>query len=73
MKGPINDGGQAFAGGAWGGTGMTLRDYFAGAALTGILLEAGEIGQHAQRNPDKAAAWAYDQADAMLASREAIK
>jgi hypothetical protein len=45
--------------------GMTLRDYFAAAAL-----------QATQENPDgwtsneKCAAWCYQMADAMLAERE---
>ena len=69
----INDGGPAFPALYSGEQGMKLRDYFAANAINGMLLAGGEIGEHAQRNPDKAAAWAYDQADAMLAAREAKK
>jgi hypothetical protein len=65
------DGGQAFPvtdmnGGPASG-GMSLRDYFAAAALQGFLA-------HPDPDPDKPAvtfaAWAYEQADAMLAARE---
>lgn len=44
--------------------GMSLRDYFAGQALTGILLE------HKAGNPEYFAKAAYDFADAMLKQRE---
>lgn len=69
-----NDGGPAFPvlrenerGGLFmAASGMTLRDYFAAAALTGILSENMELcdsyGQAGKR--------AYDFADAMLAERE---
>ena len=43
--------------------GMTLRDYFAGCAVSG-LLSRGEYSGF-----DKIAAWAYLTADAMLAER----
>lgn len=74
MSAPINDGGPAFPvamneiSGAY--CGMTLRDWFAGQALTGILLAPGQLGVEAQNDPEKAAAWSYVQADAMLAARE---
>ena len=45
-------------------TGMTLRDYFAGQALVGMLKH-----QEAFENPDKTGAWAYEYADAMLEER----
>ena len=44
--------------------GMTLRDYFAGHALTGFLTTP---GQHCQF--DNAAREAYEYADAMLRAR----
>lgn len=48
----------------WTQDGMTLRDYFAAAALTGLLDQAGTLR-------DKVLAkWAYDLADAMLKARE---
>lgn len=48
--------------------GMTLRDYFAAAALQGLLASR-EFGGAAGNDPDKGAAWAYQMADAMLNSR----
>ena len=54
-------------------TGMSLRDYFAGQALVGML--ANEWWQNEARGlgatEDVMAKWAYDQADAMLAARSA--
>lgn len=63
------------------GQGMTLRDYFAGQALAGILSSPGEfIDFYSDRelNPvngvtgmlDLAAKVSYSYADAMLAARE---
>lgn len=56
--------------GAGGGTkwsdGMTVRDYFAGQALSGMC--AGAPGSHLV--PPNAAKLAYEYADAMLAERE---
>jgi hypothetical protein len=46
------------------GRGMTLRDHFAAAALTGLMANGTE-DEMAER-----AKWAYQQADAMLAARE---
>ncbi len=45
-------------------TGMTLRDYFAGQAITGLL-----FNKKAFENTDMSAKWAYEIADAMLAER----
>lgn len=57
-------------------TGMTLRDFFAAAALTGILswsppnVEAdGDEEMAGNTNAGSAAEMAYDYADAMLARR----
>ncbi len=47
--------------------GMTLRDYFAAAALSGIV--AAHSGETALPADDKAARWSYQAADAMLAER----
>lgn len=44
--------------------GMTLRDYFAGQALTGLLAHA------SGEDPGKSPSMAYKLADAMLAERE---
>lgn len=74
-----DDGGQAFPrpgaadGGAWSDRpqdGMTLRDWFAGQALTGLLAAHSADGQ-VLPSSERAARWAYGYADAMLAAREA--
>lgn len=44
--------------------GMSLRDYFAAAALVGMQAHP------ANERPDSAARWAYEVADAMLKARE---
>lgn len=44
--------------------GMTLRDYFAAAALTGLVEQAGVL------HDKELAKWAYEFADAMLKARE---
>jgi hypothetical protein len=43
---------------------MTLRDYFAAKALAAPYA-------HHESNPDMAAEWAYQLADAMIKAREA--
>lgn len=52
---------------------MTLRDHFAGLAMAAYLgvhhHEDCSVGMVARGNPDKVAAWAYENADAMLAAR----
>lgn len=72
-----NDGGQAFpsVGEGFGNPqysapGMTLRDYFAGQVIVALLLAPHQMGDEARQNEQKAAAWAHNQADAMLAARE---
>ena len=57
----INDGGPLFY-----IESFTLRDYFAGQALIGILAENNVVG-----NPSAYAKMCYDMADAMIKSREA--
>ena len=47
---------------------MTLRDYFAAAALTGLIHKSEQFG-FPDRAVDYAAARAYDYADAMLKER----
>lgn len=47
--------------------GMTLRDWFAGQALAGIIAHADKFGALA---PTIAAEAAYEAADAMLAARK---
>ena len=73
MSVEINDGGQAFPfrdadgeGGFMTFPGMTLRDYFAAAAMQGML-----ASPDGDRHIERYAASAYQIADAMLAAREA--
>jgi hypothetical protein len=60
-----NNGGPAFPCDEWQlpSPGMTLRDWFAGQALTGLLMANYQVD-------DVVAREAYDAADAMLAARE---
>lgn len=64
-----NDGGRAFprASGPSGGAngGMSLRDWFAGMAMQHPYTQT----EDADRDSEKAADWAYDVADAMLAEK----
>lgn len=70
------DGGPAFAA-AWGSPeqggdyvpGMSLRDYFAGQALVGLL--AGRGGPLQRKFMSDEATLVYDYADAMIAARDA--
>ena len=60
------------------GYGMTLRDWFAGQALTSIAdrpLSHGmsQLAPNSPMHPDKAAAAAYRYADAMLVERSKAK
>jgi hypothetical protein len=76
----IKDGGPAFPvlrddvaqNDAWGG--MTLRDYFAAKALTGLLSYPGDAQRgsyHNNSSPEYVALDAYEYADAMLRARGA--
>ena len=59
-----NNGGQAFPGGtAFSAPGMTLRDWFAGMAMPGLL------ASHTGGTTRGFADLAYEIADAMLAER----
>jgi len=65
---PVKDGGVAFPWGypgVGGGSGMFLRDYFAGQALEGFISN-GLYGL----NLERAAAESYRAADAMLVERD---
>lgn len=49
--------------------GMSLRDYFAGQALVGYIVNIGANGHHAGSYIDECAIEAYAIADTMLAKR----
>ena len=68
MSVPINDGGPAYPtpAGVQHNDGMTLRDYFAAAALQGLLDSPAE----AEFGVSHFATAAYEAADAMLKARE---
>ena len=77
MSEPINDGGPAFPmppvgtgdprdGMAGGSCGMTLRDYFAAAALQGLMASRNFLDEYDGQ-------YVYEIADAMLKAREGVK
>jgi hypothetical protein len=62
----INDGGPAFPRHGYNSNdGMTLRDWFAGQALAGLIADQSRDG-----SADDRARYAYAYADAMLRARE---
>ena len=68
-----NDGGPAFPHPAWAGSlGMSLRDWFAGQALAGMLagFSKGERDGGPARFHESNCDTAYQIADAMLRARE---
>ena len=78
MSTPINDGGPSFpyretenSGQYWHHYGMTLRDYFAGQALTNVDLRITMSDLDDTPSPRAIANYMYVIADAMLAAREA--
>lgn len=72
MGAQINDGGPVFPIPVEDGLnyhgGMTLREWFAGQALAGILANSNRDGSTKEYAHD-----AYEQADAMLAARNEVK
>jgi hypothetical protein len=75
MSTPINDGGSAFpsvgegfGNPSYSAPGMTLRDWFAGQALAGMLINY--TTQKFGVGEQTCAKGAYEFADAMLAARE---
>jgi hypothetical protein len=73
MSAPLNDGGPVFArtGEYWHTSpqnGMTMRDYFAAAALQGLLAS---IQPNQLWSGDDVAVTCYRTADAMIKAREA--
>jgi hypothetical protein len=67
---PINDGGSAFPHETSNGydSGMTLRDYFAAAALQGIVSDP-NLFVKSKRDVELVSRSAYEFADAMLKAR----
>jgi len=74
---PINDGGPAFPHTTqWDGItpainyhGISMRDYFAAAALQGLMAKVDPEDHWA----DYRAKWSYEAADAMLKARKGVK
>jgi hypothetical protein len=71
----IDDGGAAFPiplddrpGAYPAESGMTLRDYFAAKAMQGLLAQS--MGTALSSEPEDAAEYAYETADAMLKARK---
>jgi hypothetical protein len=66
--------GEGFSSPQYSQYGMTLRDYFAGQALAGMgtwmPLSASNPMLVGAKSLQARAAWAYDQADAMLTARK---
>ena len=72
MSATPKEGGPAFPvnGPSGNHPGMTLRDYFAAAALQGILAHSTPCNDQAWKSDQCAAEWSYKLADAMLAERQ---
>lgn len=78
MSTRINDGGSAFPSSGslsingerrdYNDSGMTLRDWFAGKAITSASMPLQDGSSSS--DPAKIARWAYDIADAMIIARE---
>ena len=69
----VGDGGPAFPVKWHNGeqqSGMTLRDWFAGQALAGLLANPGMIDTHNESAMQWVSSHAFHQADAMLVERE---
>ena len=80
MSAPIDDGGPAFpmqvklANGTDNYRGMSLRDWFAGQAMAGILFISNSVKNESKQPAEKLiATTAYLMADAMLAARKENK
>jgi hypothetical protein len=65
----IDDGGLAFPSEYYAEQGMSLRDYFAAAALQGVCVNAGRNG-HALYKTEDIAIECYNLADAMIEARK---
>lgn len=62
-------GGPAFPHPLEGSNGMSLRDYFAGQALTGVLTNLASMTPYMRSNVEQFAKDCYIMADAMLKQR----
>ncbi len=71
MSEPIKDGGGAFPtfDGVLFTEGLSIRDYFAAAALQGLMAKMEPENQLEHH----IAKWSYEAADAMLKAREGVK
>ena len=71
----LKDGGPAFPASNHMGQnlGMSLRDWFAGQALMGIIAAEEPLEQESLAMPDATAKWAYNMADAMIAWRGKVQ
>jgi hypothetical protein len=65
----FNDGGPAFPSDRVGQVGMSLRDWFAGQALAGIMANAKLVTVLAKSKQDPASC-AYEMAEFMMAERD---
>jgi hypothetical protein len=66
----IEDGGAAFPSEYYAEQGMTLRDYFAAAALQGLLAKYGNTEEERSDDTIVQASTCYEYADAMLEARK---
>lgn len=69
-----DDGGPAYPredyqGGGGGQTGMSLRDWFAGQAMAGMMAFNGSLLGRTTKSPEVVAALAYEYADEMIKTR----
>ena len=69
MEQKIETGGPAFPCQPGGDTGMTMRDYFAGQAVSQIIATCAHDTKHGMSKADYFAGRAYEIADAMLKAR----
>jgi hypothetical protein len=67
---PTNTSNEQNAGACYAAEGMTLRDYFAAAALTGALARPNSSPINHPKTPAGYAAAVYEMADAMLKARQ---
>jgi hypothetical protein len=78
---PINDGGPAFPLQDWDEciqthrteTGMALRDWFAGQALTGFTANPRMIDSRSTSTLEIVSEWSFEAADAMIKARREVQ